>query len=117
LAITLSPEIEQRMEESLQRIEDKFVLTLEPEIAKRIMTKIIEVTTEIYNQLERKPVIICNPGIRLPLARLIDTFDAQIPVLSYVELSPEFKVEVLNTIDLNDGISAGDNLLEMPMAS
>ncbi len=102
LAITLSPDIEQQMEESLQRIEDKFVLTLDPEQARRIIGRIIDSVMEVYNQFERRPIIVCNPGIRLPLARLIDAFDSQIVVMSYVELSPDFKVEVLNTIDMND---------------
>jgi flagellar biosynthesis protein FlhA len=116
LAITLSPDIEQQMEESLQRIEDKFVLTLDPETARRIIGKIIEAVNEVNAQLERRPVIVCNPGIRLPLARLIEAFDSQIVTMSYVELSPDFKVEVLNTIDLNDDMSEGAPM-SLPAAS
>ncbi len=115
LGITLSPEIEQEMEESLQRIEDKFVLTLDPERARRIVGKIIEAVGEVYIQLERKPLIIANPGIRLPLARLIANFDSQIVVLSYIELSSDYKVEVLNSIDINDVSNSGP--LNLPMAS
>ncbi|MDX1919865.1 MAG: flagellar biosynthesis protein FlhA [Candidatus Caenarcaniphilales bacterium] len=106
LAITLSPEIEQLMEESLQRIEDKFVLTLDPEQARKIIGKIIDTCNEVYVQLERRPVIVCNPGIRLPLARFIQNFDTQIVTMSYVELSTDFKVEILNTIEVNDLDSA-----------
>lgn len=115
LAITLSPEIEQEMEESLQRIEEKFVLTLDPERARRIVGKIMEAVNEVYLQLERKPLIICNPGIRLPLARLVNNFDSQIVVLSYIELSSDYKVEVLNSIDLND-IAQSDSM-GLPKAS
>jgi flagellar biosynthesis protein FlhA len=115
LAITLSPDIEQQMEESLQRIEDKFVLTLDPDKARRIISKIIDSSNEVYSQFEKRPVIVCNPGIRLPLARLIEAFDSQISVMSYVELSPDFKVEVLNTIDLNDLTDAAP--LSLPIAS
>jgi flagellar biosynthesis protein FlhA len=102
LGITLSPDIEQLMEESLQRIEDKFLLTLDPEQGRRIVAKIIDSSNEVYAQLERRPVVICNPGIRLPLARYIQNFDSQIAVLSYVELSADFKVEILNTIEMNN---------------
>ncbi|HEY9885778.1 MAG TPA: FHIPEP family type III secretion protein, partial [Vampirovibrionales bacterium] len=102
LAITLSPDIEQVMEESLQRIEDKFVLTLDPEQARKIIGKIIDSANDIYAQLERRPVVVCNPGIRLPLARLVQNFDSQIVVMSYVELSSDFKVEILNTIEQNE---------------
>jgi len=117
LAITLSPEIEQRMEESLQRFEDKFVLTMEPELARKIMSRIVESSNEVYNQLERRSVIVCNPGIRLPLARMIQTFDTQIVVMSYVELSSDFKVEILNTIDLNDLEQLdGNNPASLPVA-
>ncbi|MDJ0624970.1 MAG: flagellar biosynthesis protein FlhA [Candidatus Caenarcaniphilales bacterium] len=111
LAIALSPEIEQQMEESLQRIEDKFVLTLDPEQARRVIGKIVDSVTEVYGQLERRPVIVCNPGIRLPLARLIQNFDTQIVVMSYVELSTDFKVEILNTIDIGDIEGSSSNML------
>jgi flagellar biosynthesis protein FlhA len=102
LGITLSPDIEQMMEESLQRIEDKFVLTIDPEQGRKIIGQIVDSASRVYAQLERRPVVICNPGIRLPLARYIQNFDTQMAVLSYVELSTDFKVEILNTIEMHD---------------
>ena len=45
-----------------------------------------------------RPVLICGPGLRLPLYRLLEQFDPHIHVLSYAELSPDFNVQVLETI-------------------
>jgi flagellar biosynthesis protein FlhA len=50
-AIDLCPDIQKQMEESLQRIDDKFMLTMEFDQAKRVIGKIVESTTKIYNQL------------------------------------------------------------------
>ncbi|MDX1917777.1 MAG: flagellar biosynthesis protein FlhA [Candidatus Caenarcaniphilales bacterium] len=107
LALTLSPEIENQMEDSLQRIEERFTLTLDPNLARQIINKIMDAVGEINSQFNRRPVILCNPSTRLPFARLIETFDSQVRVMSYVELSPEFKVDVLNTIDLDELYNAG----------
>lgn len=106
-AITLSPDLEQVMEESLQRIEERFILTLNPEIAKHITTKIIEINIGLLARMGRRPIIVCNPSIRLPLARLIKSFDTQIIIISYTEVLPEFNVDVvetINTIDSNHSL-------------
>lgn len=103
IAIDLCPAIQKQMEESLQRIDDKFVLLMEPEQAKRLLSKILEASTEIYNRLEKRPVILCNPGIRLPLARLIQQSQTPQPVvMSYAELFTDFKTNILETIKLEN---------------
>ncbi len=100
-SITLTPELEEQLENSLQRIEDKFVLTLDPELAKNIIDKIKDTVVATVQRFGRKPILVCNPAIRLPLARLIHNFESQLVVMSYGEIVPDFKVEVLNTIDLD----------------
>lgn len=110
-AITLSPEIEEQMEESLQRVEDKFVLTMDPTVARTVMAKLLESITGATVRIGRKPILVTNPAIRLPLARLIHSFESQITVMAYTELAPDFRVEVLNTIELdskNTGSSGED---------
>jgi flagellar biosynthesis protein FlhA len=115
LAISLSPDLEMQMQDSLQRIEDKFILTLDPETSRSIVAKITDSINEVYLQLERKPVIVCDPGVRLPLARLVHSFDSQVVVLSYAELSTDFKVEILNTIGSSDlGYQSPRNQLPIP---
>jgi len=100
-AITLNPNIEQEMEDSLQRIEDKFVLTMDPNKARLIMKQFMDVVSSTTSQLNRKPILVCNPAIRLPLARLIHSFETQLTVMSYTELVPDFKVDVIRSISLD----------------
>ena len=100
-ALTLSPQIEQLMEDSLQRVDDLFTITLEPELARRVMGSLMEANADALAQLGRRPILVVSPAIRLPLSRLIRSFESQFVVMAYTELSPDFRVEVLKTIDDN----------------
>ena len=100
LGIIISPDLEEYFEKSLQKIDEKFILALDHKITRDIWKQIQELVQEIYTNYERKPVIVCNPGVRLPLARVIESFDKQQKVLSYSEINPDFKFEHLGTIYL-----------------
>lgn len=102
LAITFDPSFEEQIEASIQRVEEKFVLTLEPEIARYLTRVILDTNQDLMSRMGRRPVVICNPAIRLPLARAIHTFDPQLSVISFTELLPEFQVEVIQTVSLEN---------------
>ena len=54
----------------------------------------------IGNNLKKIP-IICRPDIRLYLRRLIEKKFPSMMVISYLEIPPEFKIEILFTIKFN----------------
>lgn len=97
-AMAFHPSWEQRLEQSLQRVENSMVLILEPKQIQNLVTMISNASRRILEQVERRPVLICGPGLRLPLFRLIEQFDPHIHILSYAELSPDFNVQVMETI-------------------
>ncbi len=97
-AMAFHPSWEQRLEQSLQRVENNLVLILEPKQIQNLVTMISNASRRILEQVERRPVLICGPGLRLPLFRLIEQFDPHVHILSYAELSPDFNVQVMETI-------------------
>ena len=97
-SIAFNPSVERKLEESLQRVENNLVLILDPRQIQQLVTMISKASKRINERYGRKPVLICGPGLRLPLYRLLEQFDPHIHVLSYAELSPDFNVQVLETI-------------------
>ena len=97
-SLAFHPAWERKLEESLQRVENNLVLILDPKQIQQLVTMISRSSKRINEKYGRKPVLICGPGLRLPLYRLLEQFDPHIHVLSYAELSPDFNVQVLETI-------------------
>lgn len=97
-SIAFHPAWERKLEEALQRVENNLVLILDPRQIQQLVTMISRASKRINEKYGRKPVLICGPGLRLPLYRLLEQFDPHIHVLSYAELSPDFNVQVLETI-------------------
>ena len=97
-SLAFHPTWERKLEESLQRVENNLVLILDPRQIQQLVTMISRASKKINEKYGRKPVLICGPGLRLPLYRLLEQFDPHIHVLSYAELSPDFNVQVLETI-------------------
>lgn len=97
-SVAFHPTWERKLEESLQRVENNLVLILDPKQIQQLVTLISRSSKRINERYGRRPVLICGPGLRLPLYRLLEQFDPHIHVLSYAELSPDFNVQVLETI-------------------
>lgn len=97
-AMAFHPSWEQRLEQSLQKVENSMVLILDPKQIQNLVTMISNASRRILEQVERRPVLICGPALRLPLFRLIEQFDPHVHILSYAELSPDFNIQVMETI-------------------
>lgn len=97
-AMAFHPSWETRLEQSLQKVDNNMVLILEPKQIQNLVTMISNASRRILEQVERRPVLICGPSLRLPLFRLIEQFDPHVHILSYAELSPDFNIQVMETI-------------------
>lgn len=97
-AMAFHPSWEQRLEQSLQKVENSMVLILDPRQIQNLVTMISNASRRILEQVERRPILICGPALRLPLFRLIEQFDPHVHILSYAELSPDFNIQVMETI-------------------
>ena len=97
-AMAFHPSWETRLEQSLQTVDNSMVLILEPKQIQNLVTMISNSSRRILEQVERRPILICGPSLRLPLFRWIEQFDPHVHILSYAELSPDFNIQVMETI-------------------
>lgn len=70
---------------------------LEPGAAQKILTGINQ-TLDRVTHLISQPVILCSPGVRRHLKKLLDRFLPQVAVLSHSELTSQTKIQSLGTV-------------------
>ena len=95
--IALDPRIEDLLREKLVRGEQGSYLALEPGVAQKILTGIHQ-TLDRVTHLNYQPVILCSPGVRRHLKKLLDRFLPQVAVLSHSELTSQTKIQSLGTV-------------------
>ena len=98
--LTLSTQAEDLIRESLQKGEQGTYLTLEPNLAQRLLDAIQE-KAEKASADGFHPIILCNALIRRHLRGLLARFMPQIVVLSHSELTTQVKIKSLGTIEIN----------------
>lgn len=97
--ITLDPNLEAKLEGSLQETESGFSLSLSPGDVGRLLERIGEITEKVKQNGEI-PVIICSPTIRGALKRLSENNYRDLVVLSYNEVIPGIEIRSLDMVSL-----------------
>lgn len=85
--LTLEPGLEQLLEASVQQTDRGPRLMVRPEIVGRFFDS-LRPLVERMSASGETPVLICSPGIRHQLRRLIEAASPQLAVLSYAEIVP-----------------------------
>lgn len=98
--LTLSSQVEDIIRESLQTTEQGTFLTLEPNLAQKIIESIQEHTEKIAES-GHMPILLCSPVNRRHVRKLIDRFMPQVVVLSHNELTSQTRIQSLGTIEIN----------------
>jgi len=97
--ITLSDEVENYLRNNLIKDETGTKININNHIKAIIMNEIDEKFSWCkLNGFSNVP-IICRPDLRLYFRRLIEKNFPRIQVISYMEIPPDYKIEVLCTID------------------
>ena len=91
--------------EDSERGEQGTYLSLEPTLAQKILMSINQ-TLDRVTHLNSQPVILCSPGIRRHLKKLLDRFLPQVAVLSHSELTAQAKIQSLGTVSLGNADQA-----------
>jgi flagellar biosynthesis protein FlhA len=97
--ITLDPNLEARLESSLQETEGGFRLALSPGDVGRIIAA-AGVQIEKVKQTGETPIAICSPTIRSQFKRLTESNYRDLIVLSYNEIIPGIEIRSLGMITL-----------------
>jgi len=80
--LTLDPELEQRILESLRPGDQGQAIAMDMDTSQALMSHLTHLVTEMENR-NLRPVLVCAPQLRAPLRRLVP----RLAVLSYDELS------------------------------
>lgn len=94
--ITVHPRLEQLVLEAAEKSPGGYP-AIEPRKAQRIIDKVKEAAEKVARQ-GMLPVILCSPGVRLPLRRLTERQFPQLAILSLNEVWPEVEVEAVGTV-------------------
>ncbi len=89
-SITLDPELEELLINSLQRTENSANFTIDPQAAQQILQHTID-QIKIAQSSVSNPVILVTPGIRPFFKRFIEKYAPDFPVLSYNEIVVEVR--------------------------
>lgn len=85
--VTLDPNVEQVIMDSVKQTEQGAYLALDPDYTNRLMTSLREETDKL-EELGRTPIIITSPIVRMYLKKLTQEQFRNLHVLSYNEIVP-----------------------------
>jgi len=100
LVITLHPELEQALVDSIQETRLGAYPVLEPRVARQALDSLKAVIEKLAMR-GLSPVALGSPRARLPFRRLIERYFPNLAVLSLNEISPEYEVEAVGTVTLD----------------
>jgi len=97
--ITVGPQLEKKIAESVQQTEHGSYLALDPVSTQQIYQKLNEqVTRQI--QSGQQPIVLASPTIRMYLRQIVERTMQDVPVLSYSELEPSVEVQSVGVVNL-----------------
>lgn len=98
--MTLHPNIEEMVSNSLLQTEQGVQLVMDPTTAHGLISEIAQ-TVESHPEIASQPILLTSPTARRHLYKLTSRFIPQLIVLSHNELAPEANVRSVGTVELN----------------
>jgi len=105
--VTIEPQLEQQILESLRPGEHGMAVALDPESSHQMITNLAQLSATMENQ-NLRPVLVCAPQLRAPLRRLVGPIVPRLAVLSYQELvgAEQIRSEGVVNVDSRLAVSA-----------
>ncbi len=97
--ITLEPQIEELIANSLLQTEQGVQLVMDPRSAQELINKIAR-AIEDHPEVAAQPVLLTSPTARRHIYKLTSRFIPQLAVLSHNELSPDAKVTAVGVVEM-----------------
>ena len=95
--VTLDPQLEQKIMNSVKQTESGTYLNLDPDVTKEIM-KSVEAETKKLENLGRMPIVITSPIVRIYFKRLIEDYYKDVIVVSYNEVESNVELQSVGMI-------------------
>jgi flagellar biosynthesis protein FlhA len=95
--ITLHPEIEQRVLESVRQMPQEILLVMDPSLASHIHSE-LKKGIQSMSGTGRPAILLCAPAIRLGLKKFFEDSFRNLKIFSYTEISSQLKLEPVYTV-------------------
>ena len=95
--VTLDPNVEQVIMDSVKQTEQGAYLALDPDYTNRLMTSLREETDKL-EELGRTPIIITSPIVRMYLKKLTQERFRNLHVLSYNEIDSDVELQSVGMV-------------------
>jgi flagellar biosynthesis protein FlhA len=99
--ISLEPKLEQMLEASVQNSERGPRLVIRPELVGRMVGRLSSLVERMVAQ-NMQPVLLCSPGIRFQLRKILEGSFPNLAVVSYSEIANGVNVKATGTVVLGD---------------
>ena len=96
-AVTVDPNLEEYIDQAIERTERGSHLALNPEMSARIIRELGEKLKTLVAE-GHPPVVLCSPQIRYQLKRLLSAQLGDVAVLALSEVLPDVDVEVVGNV-------------------
>jgi len=97
--ITLDPEVEQTIMNSVQKTETGSYIALEPSIANRIINSLSK-QIQKFAEIGQQPVVLTSPIVRMYFKKFTEHVIPGLVVLSYNELDPNMEIQTIGMVSI-----------------
>lgn len=97
--ITLDPELEQTLINSVQKTENGSYLTLEPNVTNKVINNLSQ-QIQKFAEFGQQPVVLASPMVRLYFKKLTEHVIPGLVVLSYNELDPNMEIQTVGMVSI-----------------
>jgi flagellar biosynthesis protein FlhA len=99
--ISLDPRIENKISDAIQHTEKESYLSLEPQLAQKILGRIRRAVEE-FLAVNLQPILLCSPLIRPHIRRLTERFLPRLVVLSHNEIPETVTIQTQGMAEWSD---------------
>ncbi len=96
---TIDPRLEETMINSVHQSEYGSFLALDPQVGENVLSQIREYIGN-FKRLEKMPVSLCSPRLRVHFKKFTERNYPSLAVLSYNEVIPQVKVQSIGVINV-----------------
>jgi len=97
--ITLDPNVEQIMMDSLQRTDHGNYLAMDPSVSNSIISSLSKQVEKLV-RLGHQPIVLASPVVRLYFKRLTEQVIPGLIVLSYNEIDPGVEIQSVGAVSV-----------------
>ncbi|NRG43432.1 flagellar biosynthesis protein FlhA [Bacillus sp. CRN 9] len=97
--VTLSGKVEKVIADGIQQTEHGRYLSIDPTSSQNILEAIAS-QVEQLSLMEKTPIVLCSPAVRMYVRQLTERYFPQVPILSYNELEANAEVQSVGVVNI-----------------